>query len=100
MKFRKKPYVVEAIQWFKFGDHPAVIEVPPKDGARPSQMKKFGWLQTSMGGHQIRVGDWIIRNPNGELSSCNPETFERIYEPVEEETDLKPRRRKSADKDL
>ena len=25
MKFRKKPVVIEAVQWFKMGDHPAVI---------------------------------------------------------------------------
>jgi len=24
MKFRKKPVVIEAAQWFKHGDHPAV----------------------------------------------------------------------------
>lgn len=26
MKYRKKPVVVEAVQWFKLGDHPLVSE--------------------------------------------------------------------------
>ena len=28
MKFRKKPVVIEATQWWKDGDHPAVVSPP------------------------------------------------------------------------
>jgi len=34
MKFRKKPVVIEATQWFKMGDHPMVKE--PVDTANAS----------------------------------------------------------------
>jgi len=30
MKFRKKPVIIEAVQWFKDGDHPAVQSRAPK----------------------------------------------------------------------
>lgn len=30
MKFRKKPVVIEAMQWNKDGDHPNVVNIPPK----------------------------------------------------------------------
>lgn len=86
MKFRKRAIIIDAVQWWSHeegqGNHHKVIEI--KDvpyGVRKSNLKKFGWLETSCGGHRVRAGDWIIRNHNGEYSSCNPETFERLYEP-------------------
>lgn len=48
MKFRKKPVVIDATQWFKNGDHPEDYE---KDHVDPSDMsivpadrrRRFGW---------------------------------------------------------
>lgn len=84
MKFRKRE-VIEAQQWWGHGEgegHPKVIRLPPHQDAKLSQLRKFGWLDTTHGGHRVERGDWIIRNANGVWSSCNPITFAKLYEPL------------------
>lgn len=112
MKFRKKPVVIEAHQWFKNGDHPKddcrkVVPVPG-DGEpylsegkvvryyrNPSTdgqticsecahtMHDHGWIDTLEGHHIVCVGDWIIKGIKGELYPCKPDIFEATYERVE-----------------
>jgi hypothetical protein len=99
MKFRKKPVVVEAEQWFKNGDHsedgPAAQEgkvvryyrSPLGDGNEFCQYCKnpmhiHGWIDTWEGGHIVCPGDWIITGLAGERYPCKPDMFKQIYEPV------------------
>lgn len=70
MKFRKKPVVIEATQWYKLGDHP---EVKPYNG-------NFGWIDTLEGGHIVSPGDWVITGVQGEHYPCKPDIFEQTYE--------------------
>jgi hypothetical protein len=79
MKFRKKPVVIEATQWFKMGDHPEVVE------ATLSGMPVF-WIKTLEGGHIVTPGDWIITGVKGEHYPCKPDIFEATYEAVYETT--------------
>jgi len=74
-KFRKKPVVIEAVQWFKHGDHPAV-----KDSIAS---ECNGWIDTLEGGHVVSVGDWIITGVKGEHYPCKPDIFALTYEPAE-----------------
>ena len=76
MKFRKKPVVIEATQWFKNGDHHAVQE---------TNNGYFGWCPTLEGGHQVTPGDWIITGVKGEHYPCKSDIFAMTYEPVERE---------------
>jgi hypothetical protein len=71
-QYRKKPVVVEAIQWFRMGDHPKVTLW--KDGT--------GWIKTLEGGHIVTPGDWIIRGVAGEFYPCKPDIFAMTYEPA------------------
>lgn len=80
MKFRKKPVVVEATQWFKLGDHPAVEKMPTWVVAFE---KTRGWVKTLEGGHVVTPGDWIITGVHGEHYPCKPDIFELTYEPAE-----------------
>lgn len=32
----------------------------------------------------VSIGDWIIKEPSGEIRTCSPEDFIKLYEPVEE----------------
>jgi hypothetical protein len=77
-KFRKKPVVIEASQWFKHGDHPAVVSFyafdPEKKGA--------GWIKTLEGGHIVTPGDWIITGVAGEHYPCKAGIFAATYEAV------------------
>lgn len=77
MKFRKKPVVIEATQWFKDGDHPAVMQ------GTLSGMVVF-FIETLEGEHLVTSGDWIITGVKGEHYPCKPDIFEMTYERVEE----------------
>ena len=87
MKFRKKPVVIEATQWFKHGDHPAVnlqyTHGPDDEHWRPTVPTGNGWINTLEGGHIVTPGDWIITGVKGEHYPCKPDIFEATYEPVE-----------------
>jgi hypothetical protein len=77
-KYRKKPVEIEATQWFKMGDHPAV--------RKPSinwDDSESGWVDTLEGGHIVTPGDWIITGVKGEHYPCKPDIFEMTYEAVE-----------------
>lgn len=112
MKYRKKPVVIEATQWFKNGDHPednsTIIMLLGE--ARPEgelsegkivkmfrsgiskdnlvcdkcnyQMKDHGWIDTFEGGHIVCPGDFIITGVKGERYPCKPDIFEQTYEKV------------------
>ena len=75
MKYRKKPVVIEATQWFKDGDHPAVLNVTWH--GKPVVL-------TLEGHHIVTPGDYIITGVKGEHYPCKPDIFEMTYEPVEE----------------
>ena len=80
MKFRKKPVVVEATQWFKMGDHPEVRAFFTDD----SEPLGYGWIKTLEGGYIVTPGDWIITGVRDEAYPCKPDVFEAMYEKVEE----------------
>ena len=77
MKYRKKPVVIEATQWFKHGDHPAVVKLD----VLPTEN---GWVKTLEGGHVVTPGDYIITGVKGEHYPCRPDIFTMTYESVEE----------------
>ena len=72
-KYRKKPVVIEATQWFAMGDHPAVTQF---EGDK-------GWVDTLEGGHVVTPGDWIITGVKGEHYPCKHDIFVMTYEAAE-----------------
>ncbi len=111
VKYRKRPVVIEATQWFKNGDHPldtrevfvddetgkpfagegAIVRYfrrPDVDGDEVCPtcsrvMNDHGWIDTLEGQHIVCPGDWIITGIAGGFFSCKPCMFEATYEPVE-----------------
>ena len=96
-KYRKKPVVVEAVQWHKMGDHLKVVQVTQNilqnvlglllDDAHVCEhcgkkMLRHGLLNTLEGGHVVCPGDWIITGTAGEQYPCKPDIFPDIYEEV------------------
>ena len=79
--FRKKPVVIEAVQWFAYGDHPAVI---PKSAPSRHADTPVPWIETLEGGHVVTPGDWIITGVKGEHYPCKPDIFAMTYEAAEE----------------
>jgi hypothetical protein len=89
MKFRKKPVVIEATQWFKMGDHPMVkplTDTVNKNWCRLQGLPEgsLGEIRTLEGMMHVTVGDWIITGVKGEHYPCKPDIFDMTYEPVEE----------------
>jgi len=85
-KFRKKPVVIEAVQWFKEGDHPKVVFA--KSGGGQSYLSDQWVIETLEGYHVVTLGDWIITEDTGEQYPCKPDIFEKIYEPETETIDI------------
>jgi hypothetical protein len=77
MKFRKKPVVIEATQfWINTPDGwPQGVY---KDSASPTG---YG-IDTLEGSHQVTEGDWIITGVKGEMYPCKPDIFAMTYEAV------------------
>lgn len=85
-KYRKKPVVVEAVQWT--GDNLVEvcaiamssnreIEVVGVNGCLSIEIPTFEGVMTAS------PGDWIIKGIKGELYPCKPDIFEHTYEPVD-----------------
>jgi hypothetical protein len=84
MKFRKKPIVIEAVQ-FK-GDAASVAEISQLCGAEGCfSNRDFDFLQivTLEGTMRADINDWIIKGVKGEVYPCKPDIFAATYEPVE-----------------
>lgn len=88
-KYRKKPVIIEAVQWFKMGDHPAVTSMNapfakhPWCGVCGKNRREHGVCPTLEGQHLVCPGDWIITGVKGENYPCKPDIFEATYEPAE-----------------
>ncbi|MGE4195947.1 MAG: hypothetical protein AB7G11_02330 [Phycisphaerales bacterium] len=92
-KYRKKPVVVEAEQWFPGKDVFGVVTEP--DAGMPydikecleygvnDQIPKCGAVKTLNGWALVVPGEWIIVGTAGERYPCKEEIFSEIYEPAE-----------------
>lgn len=87
MRYRKKPVVIEAIQFtpetrqecirFCGARHTAIDD----DGVSYETANLF--IDTMEGEMMASPGDWIIRGVKGEFYPCKPDIFEATYEPAE-----------------
>lgn len=77
-KFRKKPVVIEAEQWFPGKDVAGVVFGKPPISTGPARY----YVDTLEGWHDVSPGDWIITGVNGEKYPCKPDIFEMTYEPA------------------
>ena len=94
MKFRKKPVVIEAVQ-FTY-DERGMLAVKEFCGSALGNVRKerhpnakaeaeIGTLEdgvTLKVQHIATEGDWIIRGVQGEYYACKPDIFEQTYESV------------------
>lgn len=88
-RYRKKPVVIEAQQWFQLKDHAEVSQWHGENPFGPcphcgQDDDAHGFISTLEGGHVVCPGDWIITGVKGEHYPCKPDIFEATYEPVED----------------
>jgi hypothetical protein len=92
MKFRKKPVMVDALQWTgenwdelcRFArDRSGVLVL---DGPYPNHDVRVKTLEDGKGESQVEhvasCGDWIVKGVRGEFYAVKPEIFEETYEPA------------------
>jgi hypothetical protein len=86
MKFRKKPVVIEAVQWTG-----RKIVCPPGpewfvEAEERGQIRLAGnvlYIDTLEGTMRAYSGDRIIRGIKGELYPCREDIFEETYEAID-----------------
>lgn len=86
MKYRKKPLVIEAEQFFHDDTlWPAGVI----DLAEGNPVVTSGYaILTLEGMVSVQDGDWIITGIRGEKYPCKPDIFDETYEKVDEQTEL------------
>jgi hypothetical protein len=96
-KYRKKPVVIEAIQWvgvnlvecIRFMNQSINLndrmESDKFDDYREIVRKKGLQIYTLEGTMTASEGDYIIKGVNGEFYPCKPDVFKKTYEFVEGE---------------
>lgn len=86
-KFRKRPVVIEAVQWLneQDGDSLKSILALARNGRVTFAADGTADLiiETLEGDMRANVNDWIIRGVKGEVYPCKPDIFAATYEPAE-----------------
>ena len=85
MKFRKKPVLIDAIQWL--GTNESTVKVMAfMNGSMDSILINPAEgdhlvIETLEGKMRADVNDWIIKGVKGEFYPCKPDIFEATYQP-------------------
>ncbi len=91
-KFRKKPVVLEAVQWghhkIAIGSHdgsPCFNEVPNwlSEALNTFKIVRFQddiFVETLEGRMKCSPGNWIIKGVKGELYPCEDSIFRELYD--------------------
>lgn len=79
--YRKKPVVIEAIQWDGTSNSSCEIY----EWSEGEVFREVGalWIRTLEGTLEATPMDWIIKGVKGEFYPCKPDIFEATYEKVD-----------------
>ena len=83
-KYRKKPVVVEAVEWRLMAGGCPPEHYPDRMAVKRRWFHGGWWIKTLEGWMQTEPGDWIITGVQGERYPCKPDIFVLTYEAVEE----------------
>jgi hypothetical protein len=88
-KYRKKPVVIDAVEWKNDGDGGSLEAIKALDEKERIIFAADGTaallILTLEGEMRADVGDFIIRGVKGELYPCKPDIFAATYELAEPE---------------
>ena len=86
MKFRKKPVIIDAIQFDGWNWGSCYQFMSDEPLLFPQAFEKIEKIEinTLEGTMTASIGDWIIKGVNGEFYPCKPDIFEKTYELVAE----------------
>lgn len=84
MKFRKKPVVIEAVQWTENNESEVTAFLKMGEFSSAGYVKgRYVEIGTLEGTMIASPGDWIIKGVKGEYYPCKPDIFAATYEPAE-----------------
>lgn len=83
-RYRKRPVVIDTIQWTgdnidEIWDEFGAVDIYGPTEANPNCLT----INTLEGDMLASLGDWIIRGVKNELYPCKPDIFDLTYEPAE-----------------
>ena len=82
-KYRKKPVVIEAIQYY--GDnYNEILNFTGNKSLLSLKQSNEIIISTLEGNMIVSIGDYIIKGIKGEFYPCKPDIFEQTYELVGE----------------
>jgi len=89
-KYRKKPVVIEAVQWTGKNFEELAELIGSLEEGRPERRAVYDELDMTLkiktleGVMAANPGDYIIKGISGELYPCKPDIFEQTYEAVKD----------------
>ena len=83
-KYRKKPVVIEAIQFKNTGESFEEIDNFMNGKLCIDETVGLPCIVTLEGNMLVSENDYVIKGVNGEFYPCKPDIFLQIYELVEE----------------
>jgi len=81
-QFRKKPVVIEAVQWDGSIDGALDIVMWSRSPTLKYSTTNGFSVDTLEGVMLVTEGDWVIRGVKGEFYPCKPDIFAATYEPA------------------
>ena len=81
MKYKKKPVVIDAIQWTG-NNIQEILDFTFSTGIYVYKDSPI-YISTLEGTMKVSINDWIIKGVNGEFYPCKPDIFEATYEKVD-----------------
>lgn len=88
MKFRKRPVVIEAMQFNGLDDYFNILDWMKDSRDTHALANEVRYetpimiIHTLEGAMAAKPGDWIIRGVQGEFYPCRGDIFEETYEPA------------------
>jgi hypothetical protein len=84
MRFRKKPVVIEALQWKGSNLYEVARFIYGYDNNLVPECNAHYelFISTLEGLQAAPIGDWIIRGVKGECYPCKPDIFTLTYESI------------------
>lgn len=86
MKYKKKPVIVEAIQWTGNANSTVINDFSFIDAYKEGKLRQLEdklLIDTLEGTMTANVGDYIIKGVKGEFYPCKPDVFIQTYDLVE-----------------
>lgn len=84
-KYRKKPVVIEAVQYdLEESNRSEIIQFIGAEEYSEDLIEEGIEIKTLEGKMKVSPGDFVIKGIKGEFYPCKPDIFEATYEEVKE----------------